>query len=174
VILFHPDTLNAQDNRIWTQAIFDLIESRRDFNWFWFWPNPDHGSDEISKMIRTRRESGQLKSVRFVINTLPKWFIEIAVKAELIIGNSSFGIRESSFIPKNTLNLGSRQDKRQRADNVKDVKQPSELIQSFNSLTQINKPIARSLVYGQGNSGQLAAEAIIDWMPKLKIEKRHA
>ena len=174
VILFHPDTLNAQDNRIWTQAIFDLIESRRDFNWFWFWPNPDHGSDEISKMIRTRRESSQLKSVRFVINTLPKWFIEIAVKAELIIGNSSFGIRESSFIPKNTLNLGSRQDKRQRADNVKDVKQPSELIQSFNSLTQINKPIARSLVYGQGNSGQLAAEAIIDWMPKLKIEKRHA
>jgi bifunctional UDP-N-acetylglucosamine 2-epimerase / N-acetylmannosamine kinase len=171
VILFHPDTLQISENRQWTQAIFNLIESRTDLNWFWFWPNPDHGSDEISKMIRTKRESGQLNKVRFVINTLPKLFIELAIKSELILGNSSFGIRESSFIPKQTLNLGSRQDNRQRASNVRDVRQPLELIHSFNSYLESNVHLFRSTIYGQGDSGQRAAEAIINWIPRIKTQK---
>ena len=138
LILFHPDTLQSDENKYWVKAIFELIESHSEINWFWFWPNPDYGSDEISKMIRTGRELGNLRKVRFVINVEPSKFVEIASQSQAIIGNSSFGIRESSFIPKLSINLGSRQDRRQRAANVIDVTDPTNLVYVFKNSLKID------------------------------------
>lgn len=171
LIIFHPDTLNVDDNESWVRAIFNLIEARKEHNWIWFWPNPDHGSDEISKMIRIKRESDELQNVRFVINTLPEIFIKIAHNSELIIGNSSFGIRESSFLPKRAMNLGSRQDGRGRAQNVTDVKNPKQLILEFDRLMSERFLIPRSNMYGDGLTGERAAKLIASWTPKLKLRK---
>ena len=156
LILFHPDTLQSDENKYWVKAIFELIESHSEINWFWFWPNPDYGSDEISKMIRTGRELGNLRKVRFVI------------QSQAIIGNSSFGIRESSFIPKLSINLGSRQDRRQRAANVIDVTDPTNLVYVFKNSLKIDESLTRSFLYGDGDSGVRAANVIANWSPKIK------
>ena len=168
LILFHPDTLQSDENKYWVKAIFELIESHSEINWFWFWPNPDYGSDEISKMIRTGRELGNLRKVRFVINVEPSKFVEIASQSQAIIGNSSFGIRESSFIPKLSINLGSRQDRRQRAANVIDVTDPTNLVYVFKNSLKIDESLTRSFLYGDGDSGVRAANVIANWSPKIK------
>lgn len=168
LILFHPDTLQNDENKYWVKAIFELIESHSEINWFWFWPNPDYGSDEISKMIRTGRELGNLRKVRFVINVEPSKFVEIASQSQAIIGNSSFGIRESSFIPKLSINLGSRQDRRQRAANVIDVTDPTNLVNVFKNSLKIDESLTRSFLYGDGDSGVRAANVIANWSPRIK------
>jgi UDP-hydrolysing UDP-N-acetyl-D-glucosamine 2-epimerase len=168
LILFHPDTLQSDENKYWVKALFELIESHSEINWFWFWPNPDYGSDEISKMIRTGRELGNLRKVRFVINVEPSKFVEIASQSQAIIGNSSFGIRESSFIPKLSINLGSRQDRRQRAANVIDVTDPTNLVNVFKNSLKIDESLTRSFLYGDGDSGVRAANVIANWSPRIK------
>lgn len=168
LILFHPDTLQNDENKYWVKALFELVEDHPELNWFWFWPNPDHGSDEISKLMRMGRELGNLSKVRFVINVEPAKFVEIASQSQAIIGNSSFGIRESSFIPKLSINLGSRQDRRQRASNVIDVTDAKNLISIFKNSLKIDKTLTRSFLYGSGNSGVTAANIIANWIPKIK------
>ena len=168
LVLFHPDTLQSDENKYWVKALFKLIEAHSEFNWFWFWPNPDYGSDEISKMIRMGRELGNLRRVRFVINVEPSKFVEIASQSQAIIGNSSFGIRESSFIPKLSINLGSRQDGRQRASNVIDVTDPTNLVNVFKNSLKIDESLTRSFLYGDGNSGVRAANVIANWSPRIK------
>jgi UDP-N-acetylglucosamine 2-epimerase len=48
----------------------------------------------------------------------PEGFVELATKARVLVGNSSFGIREASFIGIPVVNIGKRQSGRQKAENV--------------------------------------------------------
>lgn len=168
IIMLHPDTLNIPENKEWVQAIFKLIQSYPHHRWLWFWPNTDHGSDIISKTLRKERESGNLKNVRFMINLEPENFIKLARKARTIVGNSSFGIREASFMGLPSLNLGKRQRGRLRGNNCYDFASPRELnsIVFQNILRQ--GPFPSELLYGDGNSGIRSAETIMAWTPRKK------
>ena len=173
IIMFHPDTYNENENIDWVNFLLNLT-TKIDTNWFWFWPNPDHGSSEISRVIRHFREENSLNNIRFVINLSPEDFVNLALNADMMIGNSSFGIRESSFIGLPVINIGKRQIGRQRSNNVHDL---IEIGEFESSLTQIvihtrTKRFPRSSIYGSGNSGKLAAQEIAAWEPKLKV--RHS
>ena len=66
IIMFHPDTLDDSSNSLWVYSLIEAVGTSI-LSWFWFWPNPDHGSNEISKIIRRCREQGLLQNVRFII-----------------------------------------------------------------------------------------------------------
>jgi UDP-hydrolysing UDP-N-acetyl-D-glucosamine 2-epimerase len=167
MVMFHPDTRNDDLNIRWVQSIIEMIRCSGK-QWVWFWPNPDHGTGHISKLIRKGREDGTLKNVRFVINLVPEVFITLALGADVLIGNSSFGIREASFIGLPVINLGGRQHGRQRAENVKDISHPI-VQEEFNLLCEPGKVrFEPSHLYGDGMAGLRAARAIIDWDPSLK------
>ena len=170
IIMFHPDTLNAEENVLWTRLLIKFAQSS-DLNWIWFWPNPDHGSHEISHEIRMAREQAEFHNIRFIVNLPPEDFVKLAIDATVLVGNSSFGIRESSFIGLPVVNIGKRQYGRQKAKNVLDI--PSLLaFEDFSSMVQRHlepKRFDSSRIYGSGNSGLLAAKAIINWVPKVKI-----
>ena len=170
MIMFHPDTLNHNENVEWARQLINLTQSSR-FNWIWFWPNPDHGSHEISHEIRKARELGSLSNIRFIVNLTPEDFVKLALWAKTLIGNSSFGIREASFIGLPVVNIGKRQSGRQKAANVLDVAN----IISFDNLQIIvdqhikNGRFDRSTLYGAGDSGRQASTAILNWVPAIKI-----
>jgi len=168
IVMFHPDTLNEKENVEWLNLIIEFVE-QSEISWLWFWPNPDHGTIGISKELRRRRESGGLKNARFVINVEPEMFISIASKARVLVGNSSFGIREASYLGLPSLNLGKRQKNRQKGSNVLNLEQLSEL----NSLKQIFSPefrfgVGQDLTYGNGHAGEAASSIIGNWTPTLK------
>jgi len=169
MIMFHPDTFNDDENVIWAKLLINLTV-QSELNWIWFWPNPDHGSHAISHEIRAAREAGLLTNVRFVINLQPEDFVKLAVTAKIMIGNSSFGIREASFIGLPVINIGARQSGRQKAENVQDC---PNLITSeeFKRVMLSQLSVGRfksSEIYGSGDSGLKAAMAIRDWVPQLK------
>lgn len=170
IIMFHPDTLNESENIAWAKMLIKLTKDLS-MNWLWFWPNPDHGSESVSHEIRASREQGQLGNVRFVINLAPEVFVDLAISANLMIGNSSFGIREASFIGLPVINVGKRQFGRQKAINVLDC----PTIESIDTLVpKVQKHISYSRfdssnLYGDGNAGKNAADVISKWVPSLKV-----
>jgi UDP-hydrolysing UDP-N-acetyl-D-glucosamine 2-epimerase len=166
IIMFHPDTTEEEESLRWVIEIKKLTESNL-LNWFWFWPNPDHGSHAISKQIRLLRESNISDRIRFIINVEPEIFILLASNARIMIGNSSFGIREASFIGLPALNLGSRQNGRQRAKNVTDLSLGNDLTETVKNTLKVPRPVASDL-YGDGTAGYKAAKVISQWIPKIK------
>jgi UDP-hydrolysing UDP-N-acetyl-D-glucosamine 2-epimerase len=168
IILFHPDTLNYEENSDWITFIYEMIDNT-DLNWFWFWPNPDFGSDVLAKTLRERREHSQTRRIRYIRNLTPEMFMDLALSSKVMVGNSSFGIREAAFIGLPVLNLGKRQMGRERALNVLEIITPKSFVSEMNS--HINKFFPSSSIYGSGSSGQMAAKYLLEWTPRLKLRK---
>jgi UDP-hydrolysing UDP-N-acetyl-D-glucosamine 2-epimerase len=170
IIMYHPDTLDEDQTLNWVDAIIDLVEVSN-MNWFWFWPNPDHGTNLISKAIRIARENNRLRNVRYVINVEPEMFISMALKSAILIGNSSFGIREASFIGLPVINIGHRQRGRQKSENVAEIASVGGL-KEFEELLekQISKGrFSKSILYGDGSAGYKSAQELIAWNPSIKF-----
>lgn len=168
IIMFHPDTLEILQSELWIDYILEMTQ-KNNLNWFWFWPNIDFGGSILSKKIRSKRESNLLGNIRFIKNLSPSDFIDLSINAKIIVGNSSFGIREASAIGLPALNLGSRQNGRQRAGNVLDIYAPSELGTIAGKLSA--ERFEKSTIYGNGNASQLGAITLSKWDPKLKDAK---
>lgn len=152
-----------------SKQIFETLKAidKIDMQTIWLWPNADAGSSEISKQMRIWRESGKAKKVRFVKNFETATYMMLLNKAKCLIGNSSSGIRECAFIGTPVVNIGTRQNNRERGVNVLDCSNNAEHIVAAIK-TQINKSkFEQSGVYGLGDAGEKIAEVLA----KLKTIK---
>ncbi len=142
---------------------------------FVFWPNPDAGSDSVSNAIRKFREKYNPTNMHFFKNMEPRDFIEFLYFSQGLIGNSSVGIRECSFLGIPVVNIGDRQNKRQRGNNVIDVDYDTKNIyKAIKQWEKQGKP-EKSNVYGDGNSGKKIANILaridLSFEKKLTYEK---
>lgn len=135
------------------------------------WPNVDAGSDLISKAIRAFREQETPPNFYFLINLGPEDFLALLMKSKGIVGNSSVGIRECSFLGIPAVNIGTRQEGREQGPNVINVgydkKQIKEAI-----IAHLQKGHRHPSVnlYGDGNSGEKIAKILTN-LPVI-VEKR--
>ena len=116
VVFQHPVTTgenNFKNIQITLQAINELGISA-----IWFWPNSDAGTSEMAHAIRNFREENSKYKIRFVTHIPPEKFINILKRASCIVGNSSAGIKESSYLGLPVVNIGTRQQNRLAAENV--------------------------------------------------------
>jgi UDP-N-acetylglucosamine 2-epimerase len=142
------------------------------FPTFWFWPNVDAGSDRISKGIRHFRETHDIPFIYFFKNLSPEDFLRLLIGAKCLVGNSSVGIREASYLGVPAVNIGNRQGGRDRGPNVIDTGYSAEEV--INAVKQhlVNGRYASSDLYGDGRAGDRIAELLAK-VP-LKSEKRLA
>ena len=90
-------------------------------------------------------------------------------KSKCVVGNSSSGIREASFLGVPTVNIGTRQSDRERGPNVIDVGyEKKDILRSI--MKQIGKRYKKSFIYGKGNAGRKIAKIISN--TKFKISKK--
>jgi UDP-N-acetylglucosamine 2-epimerase len=83
-----------------------------------------------------------------------------------LIGNSSVGIRECAFLGVPVINIGSRQNRRDRGTNVIDVDyNKAQIIEAVQIITEKGKS-ATSAVYGGGKAGI----EIADLLAKLPLQ----
>ena len=153
VVMLHPITNNEQET---VQNIKNTFASilKMNMQCIWFWPNIDAGSNKISNYIRSFRENNPNNKINFYTNFETEDFLKLIKNADCLIGNSSSGIREGSYLQVPVVNIGSRQDNRERGDNVLDTKNTRKSI--YNSIIkQLNrKKIKINHIYGNGNSSQ--------------------
>jgi len=169
VVMQHPVTTEYEASRA---QIIHTLAAVKELNMpaLWFWPNVDAGADGISKGIRAYREKNMVSNIHFFKNMSPEDFLELLYNSKCLVGNSSVGIRECSFLGVPVVNIGSRQEGRDRGDNVIDVDYNKDAI--LNAITKwINSPKpSNSFVYGGGDAGKKMAD-ILDTIP-LRYHKK--
>ena len=121
VVMFHPVT-TEKENRVHMETLLKTVDATG-MQAVWFWPNSDAGTNEMAQAIRIYRENGKLKNnvIRFVTDILPEDFIALLRGTSCLIGNSSAGIKESSYLGIPVVNIGTRQNNRLKGPNVRDV-----------------------------------------------------
>lgn len=134
------------------------------------WPNSDAGSDDISRGIRKFRENGLDDNMHFFKNLPVEHYVHLMNNAAVLVGNSSSGIREGAFIGTPVVNVGSRQDSRERGNNVTDVGYDEVEIESAIMNQVENGKYPSESVYGDGNAGKRIADVLssVSW----RIQKR--
>jgi UDP-hydrolysing UDP-N-acetyl-D-glucosamine 2-epimerase len=158
VVMQHPNTTQISESRTQIESTLEAI-NRLQIPTFWFWPNIDAGADGTSTGIRAYREYHKLEHVHFFKNMTSEDFLELIFFSKCLVGNSSVGIREASYLSVPVVNIGNRQYRRLRAKNVIDVKHDSDDIQKAIQL-QMGNSYESSSIYGKGNSGKKIASIL--------------
>ena len=160
VVMQHPVTTEYEASR---EQITKTLKAVTELNipTYWFWPNVDAGSDGTSSGIRAFRENHNPRNIRFIKNMEPTDFLKLLVNSQCLIGNSSVGIRECSYLGVPVVNIGSRQNRRVKGTNVLNADYDIENIKAA-ILNRIDaKPRLKSEhVYGGGNAGEKIAEVL--------------
>lgn len=169
VVMQHPVTTEYEAAR---RQVTETLHAVRDLGLptLWFWPNADAGSDGTSKGIRAFRENEQPANIHFFKNMEPEDFLQLLYNSRCLLGNSSAGIRECSFLGVPAVNIGTRQACRERGPNVIDVDYDRHQIIEAGRLHLRNGRPPRDTLYGTGRAGERIAELLAS-VP-LTIEKR--
>jgi UDP-hydrolysing UDP-N-acetyl-D-glucosamine 2-epimerase len=152
VVLQHPVTSEAAVASAQMEATVSALEG---INAVYFWPGEDAGGAAMSKALR-------LAGVQPVLRNLPPLdFLRLLLASECLVGNSSVGIRECSFLSVPVVNVGSRQEGRQRSVNVIDVDHdPEHIRQAVEQAKRFKGRLHRSVIYGDGHAGERIAAVL--------------
>ena len=155
IVMQHSVTTESRDGLSQVKKTLEAM-NRIDKPVLWFWPNADAGGDDVSKGIRSFRETKKPAHMHFIKNMSPEDFLRVLVNSIGIIGNSSVAIREASFLGVPAVNIGSRQHARERGENVMDVGYNENEIHNA-IIKHCNGKKKPSHLYGEGNAGEKIA-----------------
>jgi UDP-hydrolysing UDP-N-acetyl-D-glucosamine 2-epimerase len=159
VVMQHPVTNEYQDSRKHIESTLRAIQ-RIDKPALWFWPNVDAGADGTSTGIRSFREKYTMENVHFFKNMEGDDFLNLLNSSLCLVGNSSVGIRECAYLGVPVVNIGSRQNRRDRGNNVVDVSyDENEIVKSIETIL-IKKGRVTSNIYGGGDAGEQIAKLL--------------
>ncbi|MCP4264246.1 MAG: UDP-N-acetylglucosamine 2-epimerase (hydrolyzing) [Maribacter sp.] len=164
LVLFHPVTTEYGKGTQQVQAIIDVID-KMEMQTIMLWPNVDAGSEDVARGIRGWRELSRLKNFHLFKNLPLDIFIALMDKCACIVGNSSSAIREGAYIGVPAVNVGIRQQGRERGKNVTDVEFSKEEIHCAIEKSIRHGKHERDTLYGDG----YAAEKIINILRHKKV-----
>ncbi len=169
VVMQHPVTTEDRQARDQTLETLNAVVDAG-LPALWFWPNVDAGSDGTSNAIRSFRERNQPKNIHFFKNMAPADFLRLLFSSRCLVGNSSVGIRECSFLGVPVVNVGTRQVGRDRGHNVIDVGYGRDDIRTgIRTAVENERPTGVAL-YGDGRAGERIADLLAT--QPLRVEKR--
>ena len=136
----------------------------------WLWPNVDAGSEDVAKGMRRFRERYHPDYISFFRNFVVEDYARLMYNAACLVGNSSSAIREGAYLGVPSVNIGTRQQGRERGENVVDVAHAADEI-----LQAIRRQLAHgrypsNALYGDGQAGERIARILAE--SQFKIQKR--
>jgi UDP-hydrolysing UDP-N-acetyl-D-glucosamine 2-epimerase len=165
----HPVTTEYGDGKRQIQETLEAVQ-RLQTPAIVLWPNADAGSEHIAAGIRQWREHNDDSKLHFFKNLSTNDYIRLMAKTSCIVGNSSSAIREGAFIGAPAVNIGPRQEGRDRGSNVVDVGYDAGQIADAVRAQMANGRYELEPIYGDGHAGERIAE-ILATKP-LTIHKR--
>lgn len=166
VVLQHPDTRFAEHAHA---EMVETLEGVRGYQAVVFWPGQDAGADGASKAIRGFAQSVGIRTVR---NLSPSRFLRLLGQAACLVGNSSSGIREASFLGTPVVNVGLRQHGRERAKNVMDGPHDRAWIRLAVEHQIAHGRYPSSTLYGNGTAGPRIAQELVNVCTRLDTRTR--
>ena len=159
ILIFHPVTTEFENLQIQINDVVSaVIESNQNF--VVIFPNNDKGNEIILNEYKRLKFNQHFKifpSLRF------EYFLTLLKNSDLILGNSSVGIRESEIYGVPSINIGNRQKNRSINKNIINVEPEKASI-----LTAIKKSLKKSKIpstfeFGKGNSSKKFYEILTDY-----------
>ena len=168
IVAQHPVTTRyheaAKEMRITLEALQEV-----NIQTVLIYPNPDAGSE---MMVREVRKHNQKHKKNNVIKNCYKnisfdSYLNLLKHSSCLVGNSSSGIREAHLFGTPVVNIGSRQDDRERTSNIIDVPhEKDDIVDSIMKQIQIGEYKNISYFYGDGS----AARKIVEKLHRLPLE----
>jgi UDP-hydrolysing UDP-N-acetyl-D-glucosamine 2-epimerase len=174
VVSYHPVTI-ARDTVREADALFDALE-RITGQILFCYPNADAGS--LRLIARTREFLAEREGSHVFVNLDAVTYWSLLCHADVFLGNSSSGIMETASVALPTVNIGLRQQGRERARNIIDAAPDLDAILSAverarsdefrASLKDVVNP------YGNGHAAEKIVEILttVPITPEL-LMKRH-
>ena len=165
-IMNHPVTTEYGSGEKQISKILNVV-NKFDIQKIVFWPNPDAGSEDISRGIRKWREKYGDENTRYIKNLEQKYFYNILDKTLCLIGNSSSGVREGCYLGLTNICIGSRQSGREIGKNTIMIKNDEKILNNIlkKIITKKNKK-KRDFKYGDGSAGK----KIVKILEKINFE----
>ena len=117
VVAYHPVTIARNTTREADELFAALRELPEQI--FFCYPNSDAGSRDL--IDRTQQFAKQKPGTRIFVNLPALTYWSLLKNVDLMIGNSSSGIMETPSFALPTVNVGMRQQGRERARNILDA-----------------------------------------------------
>ncbi len=159
VVMQHPVTTEYEESRAQISTTLEVVRDLK-IPTLWFWPNVDAGADGTSTGIRSFRENNKVEHMHFFKNMEPTDFLQVLKSSSCLIGNSSVGIRECAFLGVPVVNIGSRQNKRERGKNVIDTDYSYDAIKNAILMQVEHGPYAPDYLYGTSEAGKNIANTL--------------
>jgi len=165
MVIQHPVTTEV-DNRQHLETMLRAV-GMLDLPAIWFWPNVDAGTGGMSERLRHFREQHEAAStrIRFITNVPADEFVALLKATACVVGNSSAGIKECSYLGTPVVNTGGRQQGRLHADNVVHVAYDADEIRRAVVAQVSHGRYAPSLIYYQPE----ASQAIVDVLASMPL-----
>lgn len=162
IILQHPVTLEEDDSAKQIKETLDAI-LETDYQIILVYPNANAGGRAMIDII----DEYQVQAYK---NIPHNDFIGLLSIASILIGNSSSGIIESSSLKLPVINIGTRQEGREKSTNVVDVDyKKEEILEAINYIesSDYQKILEKCInPYGDGK----AAERIVNILKNIEID----
>jgi UDP-hydrolysing UDP-N-acetyl-D-glucosamine 2-epimerase len=164
-VIQHPVTTESS-NRQHLETTFRAL-STLELPIVWFWPNPDAGTGEMSETLRHFREHHEAATdrMRFITNVPADQFIALLKRTACVVGNSSAGIKECSFLGTPVVDIGGRQQGRLSADNVIRTEYDAENVRAAVKRQLAHGRYAPSHIYFKAN----ASQSMVDVLTSVKL-----
>jgi GDP/UDP-N,N'-diacetylbacillosamine 2-epimerase (hydrolysing) len=165
LVIQHPVTIQSGQSGKQMQETLDAV-AEIGKQAIVIYPNNDAGNEAIIKVIDSADSKRNISAYR---NLSSRVFMGLLKHSSVIVGNSSSGIIEAPFFGLPCVNIGIRQEGRERGDNVVDVDHKKEDI-----IGAIKKVLVPSFREKLGNnpydSGNRVGEEIARVLDELKID----
>lgn len=165
MLLLNPESAGEKENRAMARSIVAALKSSYTHPVIVLYPNNDAGSKGI------RDEYASLSKEHFLrFRSLPRdEYTELLRRADFLIGNSSSGIIEAATLKTPVINVGSRQDGRERNRNVVDVR--AKVSDIKRAIKKVSARAFRSSLKGRNVYGDGKASARIYNILKKMLKK---
>ncbi|PLW78204.1 UDP-N-acetylglucosamine 2-epimerase [Cohaesibacter celericrescens] len=164
ILLFHPVLQEADEAKAQTEIILKALQTSN-HQILALMPNSDSGGQYVRQALQDYTEKCSLR----LATHLPRLeFLSFLKNGDLLIGNSSAGIIESACFGIPVINVGSRQNLRERNANVTDLPiDQQRLEQALQDLKGMRFPCQN--IYGNGTAGQAILSKLksVDLTPNL-------
>jgi UDP-hydrolysing UDP-N-acetyl-D-glucosamine 2-epimerase len=164
-VIQHPVT-TERDNRRHLEATLKAV-SALDMPAVWFWPNPDAGTGEMAETLRHFREHHEAATdkMRFITNLPVDEFLALLKRTACLVGNSSAGIKECSYLGTPVVNIGARQHGRLHAEHVVHAEYDASAVERAVVAQVAHGRYAPSHIYHKPD----ASQAIVDVLATVNL-----
>lgn len=168
LVVFHPITTLEDKGYSQLENLLLVLDTLREQTVL-FYPNVDAGGERLRLLIKTYEDKSYLHTF---INIPHEDYLGLMKSVDVMIGNSSSGIIEAPSFHLPVINIGTRQQGRERSINIIDIQPEKDTILSAINFALYDHKFLKKVQKCENNFGDgHASERIVDVLKKIELNE---